>query len=282
MMRRTSQYGSDDAHLQADVMRFMAIVAFCLVAILAMVRNLSEVEEVEEAEVEIAAVTELVAEKVAVPEPQPIAPPPEPEPVQQAPQQRQAEPVKEPEDKPRVFVVAEQTFDTPVQPAPEPQPVEPLPTEPLPAESVPVPEEVEREVKEDTQVNEVSEEIESDRNKSQEDQGLTLRFASQSDFLRLIARTKVMVYAFNPQTFLEMNEQYRFLQTKPPRQVYELDPSTIPVHLQEALPRDMVDVKWAVGLPPKIERQVQSLVNAHASGELLINRFEEVHHVASR
>ena len=61
----------DSETLQADVMRFMAIIAFCLIAILALVRN------IEESPQPVAAVQEPVAEPVP-PTPAPPATPTQP------------------------------------------------------------------------------------------------------------------------------------------------------------------------------------------------------------
>ncbi|MEE4282083.1 MAG: hypothetical protein V2I41_09065, partial [Pseudomonadales bacterium] len=106
-MRRRRLTHMEEDSLQADVMRFMAIVAFCLIAILAMVRNspgvearvtkesvvqVAEIEPEEMARVEALPVRasavepaiEIVVESqnttaVALPEPKP-EPQPEPEP----------------------------------------------------------------------------------------------------------------------------------------------------------------------------------------------------------
>ena len=199
-------YGDDDS-LQADVMRFMAIVAFCLIAILAMVRQTSPASQSDQASdpkpvSQLAQVTEppLTAESARMPEPEP-QPRPDPEP--------QPEPEPEPEPEPDRQIETEMTLvevnlESPV--VPETNQVEVDATgSPAPAQDA-------------------------------EDPGLTLRFASDRDFLRLVGKGRVNVYAYNDEQFLALDRSHRFHATDPPAQVYELDPSTIPTHMRRALP----------------------------------------------
>jgi hypothetical protein len=60
----------DTESLQADVMRFMAIIAFCLIAILALVQKLPEATKMTE----VASPLEFAAVEVPVPEPDPSPP----------------------------------------------------------------------------------------------------------------------------------------------------------------------------------------------------------------
>jgi hypothetical protein len=90
--------GIDDDGLQADVMRFMAIIAFCLIAVMALAREAGP----------------LAAPPVAVapgptPEPAPRSQPAAPEPAPPAPAPPAAEPVPEPDPAP-----------TPPPPTPDP------------------------------------------------------------------------------------------------------------------------------------------------------------------
>ena len=59
-----------------------------------------------------------------------------------------------------------------------------------------------------------------------------------------------------------------------------MQPDTIPSHLRRALAakQDIAKVTWAVGLPAKIQQQIQTHLHHQDSGALLINRYEEVNH----
>jgi hypothetical protein len=230
----------EEDSLQADVMRFMAIVAFCLIAILAMVRNspgveatvttervvqVAEIEPQEMARVETLADRAPLFESViaAVVEPQktPAIALPEPRP----------EPAPEPEPEP--------------EPQPQPQ------TEPKPSSSP-----------------------------SESSEGLTLAFASEADFMRLISKGRITLYAYTGQSFLTTSDTYSFQTTNAPAQLYEIDRHTIPAHVIDAAERQEIEgLQWGVGLSPRIEKQISRYVEANVSGQLHIDRYEQVLHV---
>ena len=114
--------------------------------------------------------------------------------------------------------------------------------------------------------------------------GLTLQFASERDFMRLIAKGRVTVYAYREDEFLALDRSHTFHATEPPAQVYELDTATIPALIHLALPAGtpQSELTWGVVLPPKVERQIRQHVDQELRGELHINRYEEVRHVAAR
>ncbi|MEJ2088032.1 MAG: hypothetical protein P8Y69_06085, partial [Gammaproteobacteria bacterium] len=170
MTPTTVQFANDSESLQADVMRFMAIIAFCLIAILALVRN-----------VEPADVTEKNPEPtvkpapISAPEPEPQETP-APKPVEIAVTEPvpQTDPVTNREPLP-TFPEAEPKWSEP-EPAVEAEPDEPV-ADPLPQEAV----------EPDT-----TEPVDAGAT----EEGLILRFASDRDFLRLIARGDITVYAY--------------------------------------------------------------------------------------
>ncbi len=269
-MRRRHHVQVDEASLQTDVMRFMAIVAFCLIAILAMVRNVEAPPAPAEA-VSAPAPIPIVAEVTQEPpEPLPTPLPPEPAPLPSAE-------ITEPEE--QVFVIRREPVEAAPPPVVETESVPPEPALEVPLADVPPQEEPLDvvSVPEPQPAPEAAAE-------SAEEEGLTLRFASEADFLRLVARGKVAVYAFDEDRFLTLAPDYRFTPVAPPQQVYELDPGTIPSQMRSALARvdGPAPTKWAVGLPSRVQRQIQDLVATVNNGELLINRFEEVRHVAAR
>ena len=257
-MRRSQWQHSDDANLQADVMRFMAIVAFCLIAILAMVRNISPPSD--------AAQTAQLAQ----------AQPPAPKPAEPAPKQAQPAPVDDVVQPPPAQALVEPIDPPPTSsPAPALPPPETLAATPRPSNTSPATQpQPEQPVPSPVAANAAA-------SPSDEDPGLTLRFSSQGDFLRLVAKGKVDVYAYGAETFLSMDKSYRFHESAPPKQVYELEPSGIPQPMQAALSDTHAaqPFTWAVGLPPRVERQIQNYLRQQATGQLLINRFEQVRHV---
>ena len=117
-----------------------------------------------------------------------------------------------------------------------------------------------------------------------EPEGLILRFVSDGDFLRLIAKGDVQVYAFQEKEFLALGQDYRFYDSPPPNQVYEVLPDTIPRLIDAALEKrtpSAATFKWGISLPERVERQIQSYLNTVSTGQLLIDRYGEVRHVAS-
>ncbi len=291
-MRRRHHTQVDEASLQTDVMRFMAIVAFCLIAILAMVRNV-EAPPAPADTVSESTPAPVVAE--ATPDPEPPEPLPAPLPPEPAP--RPSPEIAEPEE--RVFVI----HRDPVFPeVVETRRAAPQPEIEVPPEVDAVEEEVAEEqvAEEQVAVEETLEVVAAveppptpapepkaepvAEAEAEAEEGLTLRFASEADFLRLVARGKVAVYAFDDNRFLTLAPDYQFAPAPPPQQVYELDPGTIPSQMRSALARvdGPAPTKWAVGLPSRVQRQIQDLVATVDNGELLINRFEEVRHVAAR
>ncbi len=117
-----------------------------------------------------------------------------------------------------------------------------------------------------------------------EPEGLILRFVSNGDFLRLIAKGDVQVYAFQEREFLALGRDYEFYDAPAPKQVYEILPDTIPSLIDAALEKrnpSAATFKWGISLPQRVERQIQSYLNTVSTGQLLIDRYGEVRHVAS-
>jgi hypothetical protein len=116
------------------------------------------------------------------------------------------------------------------------------------------------------------------------EEGLILRFASDGDFLRLIARGDIRVYAFQDSDVLALNESYRFLDTTAPGQVYELLPPSIPSLVVDALRQARPETdgyRWGIALPGRISHQIERHLNRVNRGELVIDRYGDVRHVAA-
>lgn len=236
MRRRRISHMEEDS-LQADVMRFMAIVAFCLIAILAMVRNSPNAEETTVRSEPPPPIQTATAAPISEPEPEPERKPePEPEPAAEIPE---------------VHADLEPTI------AAEPPGAPTVTSEPV--DSGPV---------------------ETNLTTAAENQGLTLRFASEADFMRLVSKGRITLYAYSGEAFLTTRDTYAFHTTPAPSEIYEIDIDTIPTRVTRAatLNTTLPSLQWGVGLSPRIQKQIRSYVDQNVSGELHINRYEQVLH----
>jgi len=211
------------ADLQTDVMRFMAILGLCLVAIFALVQSLP---------------TEAARDIESAPEPKPeLKSEPETE--------RAAIPVAQPKPKPK--------------PEPKPEP------EPEPRKSValtrPAPSSTIQAV---TQATEPSKE------------GFTLRFESDLALTRLVATGQVGFYAIDAgraQRMMVSDSRISFWDASAPNTFHEMEASTVPRAVFDALRRSGVDasgVDWGVTLPGKLRTQLDTLMQQHAGGAFVI------------
>lgn len=227
------------ADLQTDVMRFIAILALCLVAIFALVQSIPLLPS--------------YSEQPAEPPKTELAEPKKPEPATDAPMPQTA-PVKEPaaiEEAPLIITrpaarpvprrapqkIVEQTTAPPAQD---------LAAEPPPA----VPEQ----------------------------QGFTLRFETDLALTRLVARNEVGLYAITPNKSLRMNVNRGALSFWPasvPNQFHEMDEGTVPDDVLAALRRagsvKTSDVKWGVTLPSDMRQQLEQYLNEYQGGSLIIS-----------
>ena len=224
--------------LQTDVMRFMAILALCLVAIFALVQSIPLLPTVVDPQPEPAVETSPVEH---VPEPAK----PEPAVIKPAPPQQ-----KPMEVKPLVItrpapVRVERPPRQVVQETTLPPAIEPL----EPPVSVP----------------------------STRTEGFTLRFETDLALTRLVARNEVGLYAITPDKSLRMNvnrAQLSFWPASIPNQFHEMDEATVPEEVLAALRRagsvNKNDVKWGVTLPMNMRRQLDEYLRQHSGGSLII------------
>ncbi len=232
------------ADLQTDVMRFMAILLMCLVAIFALVQSMP----LTPTPVPQPDVVESVPEPV--PEPVPLIPEPDLEPVRTEP----AKPVEE-------AVVLTRPKWIP-KPLPERRPVieesPPLPVEESPkvAEAPPPPVEAPAPV--------------------EEPEGFTLRFESDAALMRLVAMSKVGVYAIDADRARRMSvtdSKISFWDASTPNSFHEMEPTTVPMPVVDALARTGIiadSVSWGVTLPGKLSTQLETLMREHRGGALVI------------
>jgi hypothetical protein len=266
MQQHGQNYAGDSESLQADVMRFMAIIAFCLIAILALVKNTEpDASPVDPSDQAIPPAQPEVA--MVTPEPAPwAAMDPEPE----APGTTAETAAEPPAD---------------LQPATAPGRPEQAATEPVVAEPAAVePARVEPPAGRPDAASPEPVDAAEPAAQPAEEEGLILRFASDGDFLRLIARGDIRVYAFQDSDVLSLNESYRFLDTTAPGQVYELLPPSIPSLVLDALRQARPETdgyRWGIALPGRISHQIERHLNRVKQGELVIDRYGDVRHVAA-
>ncbi|MCH9696133.1 MAG: hypothetical protein K0U72_16575 [Gammaproteobacteria bacterium] len=233
------------ADLQTDIMRFMAILSLCLVAIFALVQSMPMTpQEIpvqtsqSPATIEAAIVRDVLTEKPSAPEPERA---PEPEPVKAAipepgPQPVESVQLTRPKWVPRLATVTENASPTMAARA-EPPPVAPSP---------------------EPQV------------------GFTLRFESDAALMRLVAASQIGVYAIagdRAQRMSVSESRISFWDASVPAQFHEMEISTVPAIVVDALQRTGTgasDLQWGVTLPGKLRTQLDGLMQQHQGGALVI------------
>ena len=227
--------GGGAADLQTDVMRFMAILSLCLMAIFALVQSIP-----------LAPVMPEPAQTEATPALQSTEP--EPEPV--------IEQVIEPETEIRL-----------TRPAPakmvvrQEQVVLQRPTrEPVRRADPMVP-------------DDALETTIADAQPSKE--GFTLQFETDAALTRLVARQIVGFYAITPNKSLRMNidnNEISFWPASLPAKFHEMDESTVPEAVLAAYRNgnSMTGLKWGVTLPADMSRELSGYLSSNSGGALVI------------
>jgi hypothetical protein len=240
------------ADLQTDVMRFMAIISMCLVAIFALVQSIPPAPEPQP------------------PERTPVAPAPAEAPpsVQETPEViTLTRPVPPPPPKKDLPVMLERPVMTT---SPDPEPAIEAPAQ-LPFDEVDALDDVPAQNPMPTA--ESSDQHRSTNNKVQN--GFTLRFESDDALKRLVSRSVVSLYAISPQGVQRMSvdgDALSFWNASMPQQFHEMDVATVPTEVLAAYRRSgAVDgVKWAVSLPPTMSRQLNEYLASLEGGSLVI------------
>ena len=237
------------ADLQTDIMRFMAILSMCLLAIFALVQSIPL------APVETSEPIEAVAAE---------APPVVAQPAESMPEESVAAPAQGEKavvlTRPK-WVAKYAPAQKPVA-APEPQPVPeeaPAPVEPT-AEPKPEP---------------------------MGDEGFTLRFASDAALMRAVAARHVGLYAIEQGRARRMTvseSRISFWDASTPNTFHEMESGTVPLPVSEALGRAGAgtdNVNWGVTLPGRMKAQLDELLRAHRGGSLIITADGDIHWEAS-
>lgn len=247
LLRQLDGDAGGAADLQTDIMRFMAILSLCLMAIFALVQSLPETA---------ATTSEVPSEVPSDVPPEPSAPDAAPATEVQAagtapaPAQpvvlQRAEAGRTPPAAPQPVPLVRARAPAPaaqLEPAPSPAPTEspPAPTPPAPA-------------------------------------GFTLRFESDTALARLVATGQVGFFAMDDRGAQRMSvsdSRISFWAAPAPRQYHEMDGNTVPKTVRDALARTgrggAVE-HWAVTLPTRMTGELRDLMQRHTGGALVIGK----------
>lgn len=232
------------ADLQADVMRFMAILSLCLMAIFALMQSLPP-------------------EPVVAATSAPVRPEPEPGPEAEA----EAKPTTEVKPKADIHPQTRQsgasvTKVVEFRPPPVSKPLTQATANP-PVQAVKAP------TPPATPVRAVP--------PSDSTAGFTFRFASDRALTELVARNEVGLYAISNGQALRMTlnrDQVEFWSASLPKQYHEMDSSTVPESVVDALQLTHGGIKpgtrWGVTLPSKMSAKLRQLMRDNHSGALII------------
>ncbi len=251
------------ADLQTDIMRFMAILSLCLVAIFALVQSLpltpteplppvapeETAREPAPAEPEVvdpepAASTPAPVETIEPRLSRPAAPPPE--------TSEQAVSLTRPKWVSRFKPAEKRITETTIAEAPVSEP--PPTAEPPP---------------------------------SDEPSGFVLRFESDAALMRAVAASHVGLYAIENQRAQRMTvseSRVSFWEASTPNTFHEMEAATVPRAVIEALSRTGTDagtVSWGVTLPGKLKTRLDALMQAHQGGSLIIGARGDIRWEAS-
>ena len=227
------------ADLQTDVMRFMAIISLCLVAIFALVQTIP-----------LAPAPPVIEAPPAVAE---VATPATP---QTAPEREitliRPEPVKM--KKAEETVALNRPLARPLEKVAEVEPTEVSMPPPVLQSTMPEP-----------------------RTSREAQDGFTLRFESDSALTRLVARDVVGLYAMSMDKTHRMtvdSGDIGFWTASTPQKIHEMDVTTVPAPVLNAYRRSSASgangIKWGVSIPAAMSRQLDQYLSEQPGGSLII------------
>lgn len=243
------------ADLQTDIMRFMAILSLCLVAIFALVQSIpmtpTPLPEPQAQEQPVTAVTaEETVTMTEVPE-------------------TAAAPTPRPPPETTVTVTRPKWVSTFVPKTAVEKPLRAPAAVQTPAPSSPV------------ESREESAPVES------EAEGFTLRFESDAALTRLVAAGQIGFYAIDndrAQRMTVSESRISFWDASTPNTFHEMEKNTVPAAVIAALQRTGATpdaVSWGVTLPGKLKNQLDQLMLEHRGGKLIIVASGEIRWEAS-
>lgn len=229
------------ADLQTDVMRFMAIISLCLVAIFALVQSLPTPTAPlpDPASEPAPPPAPVVKRELPKPDPKPAT---VPEPVVQQASAAVAD-MRMPE------------LDAATPPATAFPKAQPDTSPPLASSAPPSPR--------------------KEAAASAEQEGFSLRFESDRALKRLVANKDIGLYALERGSAMRMavdGGALSFWPASSPRQIYEMDEATVPAEVVGALRRSAPEnrVQWGVTLPRSMTRDLDRYLMERAGGALVI------------
>jgi hypothetical protein len=248
--------GGGAADLQTDIMRFMAILSLCLVAIFALVQSipLTPTEEPAVPAVLAPVKTDPVATLHEAPTPEIAAPAviaPVAKPAPAEPARPTAKPAAEP------ITLTRPKWDPKPRSSVAPAVAEAAP--PAPPETT----------------------------ANAEPVGFTLRFESDAALMRAVAASKVGLYAIDTGRAKRMtvsDSRISFWDASTPNAFHEMETHTVPATVVDALQRTGAigpDVSWGVTLPGKTKSQLDALMQSHTGGSLIIGATGDIYREAS-
>ena len=116
-----------------------------------------------------------------------------------------------------------------------------------------------------------------------EQDGFTLRFASDAALTRAVAAQFVGLYALEPGSAKRMTvseSRISFWDASTPNTFHEMESTTVPGAVVDALARTGVtteNVSWGVTLPGRMKTQLDALMQEHRGGSLIINASGDIH-----
>jgi len=251
-LHRADSDAGGAADLQTDIMRFMAILALCLVAIFALVQSIP-----------------LLPEAPAT-SPAAAAPPPPPPPA--AEPERAAAPTAE-SATPDEHIVLRHPKWTPTFAAPR-SPSQPLSTAAPRREAEPQASPAADAVRNPT--------VPPEQPAEPGRRGFTLRFESDLALTRLVAAGQVGLYAIGAGHARRMTvseSRISFWDASTPGSFHEMEAATVPRPVIDALARAGVDansIAWGVTLPGKMRRELDTLMHGSEGGALVIGADGEL------
>lgn len=248
------------ADLQTDIMRFMAILALCLVAIFALVQSLPMAPQTNSVDVPDPAPPAPTVQNNA-PAAQPVAKPQS----ENAPQAVTTEAAQ-------ALVLTRPTWTPKYTPAPRPAQAAVQPPTSAAAETP-------TDMTPPAPVTTTRQESLPERTPSpavDEQEGFTLRFESDLALTRLVASGQVGFYAIDEGRAQRMsvhNSRISFWAASTPNEFHEMETTTVPQPVVDALRRsggDASAVSFGVTLPAKLQSQLAQLMSDHRGGALVI------------
>jgi hypothetical protein len=233
------------ADLQTDVMRFMAIISMCLVAIFALVQSIplepilpTETKPIHDPEPVIEEPVEIPEKTVTLVRPEIQKPPPAEKPV------RLDRPVPKPVPRVAAAPVAEAAVVT--VSAPEP-------------------------------VTNAESSADEASTPSEAQEGFSLRFESDAALTRLVERDVVGLYAISSSSIHKMTIEsgaMSFWPASAPQRFHEMDVTTVPSSVLNEWRRGRVggDTKWGVSIPAPMARNLNDYLSSQEGGSIVIGR----------